>query len=219
MPTITGVIVKLTVLGATGGIGGHLVRQALESGHQVTAVVRERSRLALEHPNLQVATADPTDGWALVPLVTGRDAVLSGLGPRGRKLAGIAEAGTRAALQAMDTAEVRRILVVSAAPLAPIPDGESPLMRYLATPMIRRVLKDVYADLAAMEAALQRSSAEWTSVRPPALKDKPLTGTYRTVVGGAVPHGWGISRADVAHAMLAMIDDPSVVKQAVGIAY
>jgi putative NADH-flavin reductase len=209
---------KLTVLGATGGIGGQIVRQALEAGHDVTAVVRERSRLDLNHPALRIATADPTDAWALVPLVTGRDAVLSGLGPRGRKLTGIAAAGTIAALQAMDAAGVRRIVVVSAAPLAPIPDGETPLLRYLATPMIRKVLKDVYADLAEMETALRDSSAEWTSVRPPALKDKPLTGTYRTVVGGAVAKGWSISRADVAHAMLAMVDDRATVGQAVGVA-
>ena len=32
---------KLTVFGATGGIGGHVVAQALESGFTVTAVVRD----------------------------------------------------------------------------------------------------------------------------------------------------------------------------------
>ena len=209
---------KLTVLGATGGIGSQLVTQALGAGHDVTAVVRERSRLAVDHPALRVVTADPTDAWALVPFVTGRDAVLSGLGPRGRKLVGIASAGTAAALQAMAAADVRRVIVVSAAPLAPIPDGESPVLRYLGTPMIRVVLRDAYADLAVMEAALRDSGAEWTSVRPPRLTDKPLTGHCRRVIGGAVPRGMSISRADVAHAMLAMVDDPSSVRQAVGVA-
>jgi putative NADH-flavin reductase len=210
---------KLTVLGATGGIGSQIVRQALDGGHDVTAVVRERSRLAVDHPALRVVTADPTDAWALVPFITGRDAVLSGLGPRGRKLSGIASAGTAAILQAMDAADVRRVIVVSAAPLAPTPDGESLFLRYFATPMIRVVLREHYADLAVMETALRDSRSEWTSVRPPRLSDKPLTGHYRRVVDGAVATGWSISRADVAHAMLAMVDDASTVNRTVGLAY
>ena len=40
---------KITVFGATGGVGGHVVRQALDAGHQVTAVVRDPKRLRVEH--------------------------------------------------------------------------------------------------------------------------------------------------------------------------
>ena len=56
-------------------------------------------------------------------------------------------------------------------------------------------------------------------MRPPRLQDKPLTGGYRTVVGGFPRSGRFIGRADVAHAMLAMIGDPATVKQGVGVAY
>jgi putative NADH-flavin reductase len=210
---------KITVFGATGGVGGQIVRQALDAGHEVTAVVREKARLPLVAPRLRIVTADVTDAWALIPHLTGRDAVLSGLGPHGRKSPGIAGAATAAIVQAMDAAEVRRIVVISAAPLFPIPEHDALLMRYLATPMVRRVLKGVYADLADMEAALAASDLEWTSFRPPQLKDTPVTGTYRRIIGAAVPKGWSISRADVAHAMLAALDDPATLKQVVGIAY
>ncbi|WP_042402528.1 NAD(P)-dependent oxidoreductase [Streptacidiphilus carbonis] len=210
---------KLTVFGATGGVGGQIVRQALDAGHEVTAVVRDSARLTLVAPGLRIVTADVTDPAALVPQVTGRDAVLSGLGPHGRKSPGIAGAATTAIVQAMDAAGVRRIVVVSAAPLFPIPEHEALLMRCLATPIVRKVLKDAYADLADMEAALAAGDLEWTSFRPPQLKDAPLTGVYRRIVGSAVPKGWSISRADLAHAMLAAVDDPSTVKQAVGVAH
>jgi uncharacterized protein YbjT (DUF2867 family) len=74
-------------------------------------------------------------------------------------------------------------------------------------------------DLAEMEDAIRRSTTQWTIVRPPKLVNKPLTGNYRTVVGGNVPRGYSISRADVAHAMLAALDEPATLNQPIGIAY
>ncbi|WP_055588062.1 NAD(P)-dependent oxidoreductase [Peterkaempfera griseoplana] len=210
---------KLTVLGATGGVGRQVVRQALDAGHQVTAVVRDPDRFLLSHPALEVVTADVTDSLALRPAVAGRDAVLSGLGPRGRKAAGISSRGTRSALQALAETGGRRIVVVSAAPVGPMPEGESLLYRAVASPLLRRLLREVYADLAAMEAELARSDADWTVVRPPRLTDRPGTGRYRTALGANVRHGRSIARADVAHLMLAALDDPATVRQAVGVAY
>jgi len=80
-------------------------------------------------------------------------------------------------------------------------------------------LRDVYVDLAEMEDEIRRSATEWTIVRPPKLVNKPLTGEYRTAVGGNVPRAYSISRADVAHAMLAALDDPATLRQAIGVGY
>ncbi len=211
---------KLTVFGATGGIGQEIVRQALTAGHQVTAVVRDPARLSVQGERLEVFRADLTDPEGLRAAVAGRDAVLSGLGARAVKDAktGIAARLTRPVLQAMEAEGVRRLLVVSAAPLAPSPDGD-PLLDRTMHRVISRVLKAVYDDLRVMEGELARSATDWTSVRPPKLNDKALTGTYRLQIGGNPRSSRQIGRADVAHAMLAMVDDPGTVKQGVGVAY
>ncbi|MFD9006378.1 NAD(P)-dependent oxidoreductase [Streptomyces sp. NPDC059582] len=208
---------NLTVLGATGGIGQEVVRQALAAGHQVTAVVRDPARLTVTGAGLEVFRADLADPAALRPAVAGRDAVLSGLGARRRKDAGVAARLTRTVLGAMEAEGVRRLLVVSAGPVGPEPDDG--LLDRGMRGLVSVALKDVYADLRAMEAELARSTTDWTVVRPPRLQDKPLTGTYRTVIGGFPPRGRFIARADVAHAMLAMTGDPGTVKQGVGLAY
>ena len=209
---------KLTVFGATGGIGREIVRQALASGHEVTAVVRDPARLAVTGERLVVHRADLSDPEALRGAVAGRDAVLSGLGARTRADAGVAARLTRSVLTAMEAERTRRLLVVSAAPLGPAAAGDGVLDK-AALALINTVLKDIYADLRVMESALAASATDWTSVRPPRLTDKPLTGRYRTVVGGNPPRGRTLARADVAHAMLAMIDAPATVKQGVGVAY
>ncbi|MEU1163335.1 NAD(P)-binding oxidoreductase [Streptomyces sp. NPDC005921] len=207
----------LTVFGATGGIGREIVRQALASGHQVTAVVRDPAGLTVTGSGLQVVRADLTDPETIRPAVTGRDAVLSGLGARVRKDAGVATRLTRTVLAAMEAEQVRRLLVVSAAPVGPQP--QAGLLDRAALGVVSAILKDIYVDLGEMEAELSRSGTDWTSVRPPRLQNKPLTGTYRSVIGGFPPKGRFIGRADVAHAMLAMITDEGTVKQGVGVAY
>ncbi|MFI5767971.1 NAD(P)-dependent oxidoreductase [Streptomyces sp. NPDC051658] len=210
---------RITVFGATGGVGQEIVRQAVAAGHEVTAVVRDPARLPVPLSDVQVHTAARMDEpEVLREAVAGRDAVLSALGSRGRKADGVAERLTGAVLAAMEAEGARRLLVVSAAPVGPRP-ADDPLLDRLVRKVVGAILKEVYADLTRMEAALARSVTDWTSVRPPKLTNGPLTGTYRTAVGSTPRSGRTISRADVAHAMLALVDDPASVKQGVGVAY
>ncbi|ARQ69532.1 NAD(P)-dependent oxidoreductase [Streptomyces marincola] len=210
---------RLAVLGATGGTGRHLVRQALAAGHEVVAVVRDPARLAGERPEPDVArVADQTDAEALAKVFAGRDAVLSALGTNNRG-AGVVTAVTRAALDAMAAAGVRRVVAVSAVPVGPMPEGESLAYRAVLHPLIGRAFRAVYRDLAGMEAALRAADADWTVIRPPRLLDGPLTGDYRREVGGNVRGGRTIARADLAHAMLAALDEPETFGRPVGVAY
>lgn len=213
-----GCAMKLTVFGATGGIGQEIVRQALGAGHRVTAVVRDPARLSVTGEGLEVFRAELGDPAAVRPAVAGRDAVLSGLGARSRKDAGVATRLTRTVLEAMRAENVGRLLVVSAAPVGPQP-REDGLVDRTVRGIVSAVLKDVYVDLRAMEEEVARSGLDWTVVRPPRLQDKPLTGRYRTVIGGFPPKGRFAGRADVAHAMLSMTEDAETVNRGVGVAY
>ncbi|MFI8197480.1 NAD(P)-dependent oxidoreductase [Streptomyces sp. NPDC085942] len=210
---------NITVFGSTGGVGREIVGQALAAGHRVTAVVRDPDRLpeALDRGALHdVVRLDDTP--AVRAAVAGRDAVLSGLGSRGRKANGVAERLTERIVSAMEAEGSRRLLAVSAMPVGPKAEGD-PLFDRLSRRAVAAVLADVYADLTRMEAVLAASATDWTAVRPPRLTEGPRTGVYRQVVDGTPRSSRTISRADVAHAMLAMIDDPATVKQGVGIAY
>ena len=220
---------KLTIFAATGGIGRQLVEQALAAGHKVTAVVRNPNKLSNK---VRVVTADlaAPDQAAIKSAIEGADAVLSGLGPRPLSETGIASAGTRAIIQAMQETNVRRIVVVSAAPIGTVPSpgrpkppkhdpGDGFFMRSLLNPLIKAALRKHFADLALMEDVLRDSGLDWTVVRPPRLTDKPVTGSYRTAYGQNLRRGLFISRADVAHLMLRVLRQPETVKQAIGIAY
>lgn len=214
---------KLTVFGATGGVGREVVRQALAAGHEVTAVVRDPARLAVApHDRLQVAVvADLTDADALVPVVAGRSAVVSALGSANNKQAKAAPVtgpALRGILAAMERTGVTRLTAVSAAPVGPDVPSDGIFTRAVFLPVLRRVLRDLYADLAVMEAAIAASRTQWTVIRPPRLLNRPGTGTYRRVIGANVSGGRFIPRADVAHALLATLTDPTTTGHAVGVA-
>lgn len=91
-------------------------------------------------------------------------------------------------------------------------------MRHLLTPFAHTVMRERYADLALMEDVLRASDLEWTIFRPPRLTNGPVTGRYRTTVGQNLRGGLVVSRADVAHAMLAALGQPATNRQEVGIA-
>ena len=222
---------KLTILAATGGIGGHLLRQALDAGHDVTAVVRSPGRLDSFADRVRVMGADlaAPDAAVLEAAVAGADAVLSGLGARRQREAGVATTGTAAAVAAMKSTGCSRIVVVSAAPIGTVPSrarpnpprcdpGDGFFMRHLGAPLTRTFLARHYADLAEMEDVVRDSGLEWTIARPPRLHDGAPTFAYRTALGQNVRGGFSISRADVAHAMLTCLDDPRTIRQVIAMA-
>jgi putative NADH-flavin reductase len=220
---------KLTIFAATGGVGRQILEQAVAAGHDVTAVVRSPGKLAGQPVRIVAADLADPDPTVLKSAVEGADAVLSGLGARSAAEAGVAWRGTRAIVEAMQATGVRRIIVVSAAPIGTVPSPDRPrpprhdpgdgfFMRHLGARFARTAFRTHYADLARMEDILRGSGLDWTVSRPPKLTNKPLTGVYRTAIGRNIRGGWSIPRADVAHHMLDLLDKPETVKQVVGVA-
>jgi putative NADH-flavin reductase len=219
--------VKLTIFAATGGIGRNMLEQAVDAGHEVTAVARTPASLSRQVHAVQADLTDP-DPDALAAAVLGADAVLSGLGPRGLSQVGVVSAGTKAIIAAMKTAGARRLLIVSAAPVASTPSpGRPDTPRYdprdgflagrVLTPLLRVVFGKQYTDLALTEDELRDSGLDWTSVRPPRLTNGPHTERYR--VGYGHNAGRSISRADAADAMLRLVTDDQAIGEPVGIGY
>ena len=224
---------KLTIIAATGGVGRQLLGQALDAGHDVTAVARNPAKLprVLADRAARIVAADLADPdlQALGSAVAGADAVLSALGPHNNSDAGIAAPGTRAVTAAMAATGVRRIVAISASPVGtqaspgrPDPPRYDPsdgfFMRHVGVRIARALFGKVYEDLALMEDVLRESGLDWTVLRPPQLTGKPLTGRYRTAVGRNLRGGRSVPRADVAHYMLAVLAQPETIGQIIGIA-
>lgn len=200
---------KLTILGATGGIGREFVDQACAAGHDVTAVVRSPGALD-PRPHLTVVGQGELDS-----AIAGRDAVLTAIGPRGRGPTTVQTDTTTTIIAAMRAAGVRRLVCVSNSGMHT--DGDGPLTKALVKPILRGMLRHGFADMRGMEEVVVASGLDWTILRPPRLTNGRHTGTYRTEVNRNVRGGMQVSRADVADCMLRCLTDPAAVRAAISI--
>ena len=72
---------NVVFIGASGFVGSAILREALNRGHRVTAVVPNPEKITIENPNLTVVKADATDPDTLVALARGKDAIISAYNP------------------------------------------------------------------------------------------------------------------------------------------
>src|SRR5664279_4681029 len=101
---------RVLVIGASGKTGHEVVRQGLAAGHEVTAFVRDPSRLNVRGPRLTVVRGDMRSVDDLRRALAGQDAVISTLGGsaknamtnplRGKSGDGVMEGSTAALIEA-----------------------------------------------------------------------------------------------------------------------
>jgi len=200
---------KITVVGGSRGTGAELARQALAAGHEVTVV----SRSGAAPEGARAVEADATSAASLAEAVSEADAVIVTVGAaRGTKKQRTAV--TRAVVEAMVAAGVRRLVVQSSA-------GAGESARHLPAALrgfMRLVLASAIKDHEEQEAVAQDSGLDWTLVRPSGLTDQPATGAWRVLeadeagtVRGTIP------RADLAAFVLGFLSDESTVGKAFSI--
>lgn len=212
---------KIALLGATGWIGGVIAREALERGHLVTAVVRDKSRLTLEHENLSTTLADISDPASVVLAIAAHDAVIAALGGRREGNHGIVTEGARILLGALPHAGVRRFIWVGSAGSLAV----SSSAQFIDTPEFSPEWK---AEAAAQVDALKiframGGESEWTFLCPPALLERGRrTWRYRTGGDQLLTDEKGDSRISVEDFAVAVLDElerPAHIRERFTVAY
>jgi putative NADH-flavin reductase/nitrate/TMAO reductase-like tetraheme cytochrome c subunit len=204
---------RILVLGATGGTGQHVLAQALQQGHEVTALVRHPERLTLTHDRLRVIAGSVTDDSpVLADAVRGQAAVISTLGAgRSFSSGGLISQSVPRIVRVMEQQGVRRLVFTSAFGVGDT-RRDVPLVPRI---FIRVLLGDIYRDKASGESALRASSLDWTLVYPSGLSDGPAAGHWRAGERLSLRGFPQIARADVASFLLSQIDDPAYVRKGV----
>jgi putative NADH-flavin reductase len=196
---------KVLVLGASGKTGAEVVRQGMAAGHEITAFVRDPSRLKASDPRLAVKVGDARNVADVAQALEGQEAVISTLGSNKAADALIARS-TEALLETAGKSGPRRLVMLSVA------------RNYKPTLFIKlmaRIMAGVVADRWAGEDSLKNSNLDWTIVYAAKLTDGPKAGRVRIVgAGETVTFRSTISRADVAEFLLARLTDSEAIGKA-----
>ena len=209
---------NILIIGATGKTGRQLIKQGLESGHEITALVRNPNKLRVQHPNLQFIQGDVLNPVSLEEAMTNQDAVLCALGHKRFFIkTNILSKGTANLIQTMTKHGVRRFICITA---LGINDSRYRLGLYYTLFTIPFILYFYFKDKSLQEKLIEKSDLEWTIIRPAQFIPGKKRGKYKH--GLKVGHYLLtklITRADVAHFMLKELTDPAYVYKKPGISY
>lgn len=202
---------RLAIVGASGRSGRAAVAHALADGHEVVSIVR---RPDAAPAGTIVAPADARDVAALTAGLQGADAVISAIGHvRGDGDPLLLREGIAALLAAMTAAGVPRVIAVSASGAYVAHDD--PLARFVAKPILERLLKENNGDTRAMDAALAAGAADWTSLRPSRLIPGVGAADYRVGVDRTVRWHYSTRFDTVGRAAIDALSRPEWIRHAV----
>lgn len=211
-------LLKVAVIGATGGTGRAVIENALAAGHEVTAVARRPQAVKIKNGRLEVRRGDVMKADSLGEAIGDADAIVSAIGNgRAKEPTSFFSNGITNIIGAMMKTKARRLICVGASGY--IDEPRHPLwIRLMMKNLVQPILRHSYDDMMQMEEIVKTSDLDWTIVRPPRLVNGRRTEFYRVekevVIGGAK-----ISRADIADYIVKNLNDSRSFRRAFGVAY
>lgn len=205
---------KLLVLGATGRTGKHIVEQGLAKGHEITALVRDTSKVT-PREGLTLVQGTPTNAADVAGAAEGTDAILVALNNPRTSDAPWAKPLTSEPILTNVTENIialgkKRVVFLSAIGVGDSFDDTAWFMRV----MIKHTkMKHAYADHNSAEKTFRASDSDWTLVRAMGLsnsdKEKALViGTATTPKPGMM-----VRRSTVAGFMLSVAENGTHIHQ------
>ena len=203
---------NLLILGGTGRVGSHLVMNALQDGHHVTALVRTPDKI--NHENLTVIQGNVLKKEDIARAMHGVDVVLSALNTDGGTT--LTES-MPLVIDAMKKEGIKRIITIGTAGI--LQSRVSPeLLRYQSSESKRKLTRAAEEHHRVYE-LLQQSGLDWTVVCPTYLPDGEKLGKYRTERNFLPEDGSQISVPDTADFAYSLLQSGDYIKARVGIAY
>jgi len=198
---------KITVIGASAGIGLETVKRALERNHEVTTLSRSTSEIP-ENPLLRSIIGDALHKNDLARAINGADAVIVTLGTRkNMKQTTLFSDFAKLLVEIQKDAKSKATYLI----VTGFGTGESAnYVGWFVKLFLKYFLKDVYADKAIMEEVISKSDLRWLIVRPGRLLDEPRTEKYRieTSLYKGIDIG-AINRSDVADYLVKQAEHPT----------
>ena len=211
---------KIAVIGAGGRIGSRIIKEAINRGHDVTAVVRHPENYTPISEHLKVAKGDIFDSQDVETIAFDQDVVVSAYSnTHGVPASTIAEVAVPL-INGLKQAHVKRLIIVGGAGSLEV----SPGVQLVDTPDFPDAYKPVaLAHREALKKYQQEKDLEWTYISPAAgMVPGERTGKYRTGKDQLLTDENGrsfISMEDFAIAVVDEIEQPKHIRERFSVGY
>jgi putative NADH-flavin reductase len=198
---------KIALIGASGFVGSHVLQEALNRGHKVTAIIRHPEEIKVKHENLSVKKGDALKANEVSDLVKGHDAVISTYNP-GWKNPDIYNEylkGAQSIQEEVKKAGVKRLLVVGGGGSLEAAPGK----QFVDTPEFPSEWKQ--GALAArdyLNIIREEKELDWTFLSPAVmLVPGERTGNFKLGTDRPIMNEKGESKISVEDLSVAIIDE------------
>ena len=219
----------IVIYGASGKVGSHVVQEALDRGHRVTAVSRRPEQIEIRHENLSVVRGDLLDKASVTEIVTGKDVVILSvrgvIGDSGSPESALqfiaAEMLVDAVFQQGDRAP--RLLHVGGSGSLEVEPGVLYAAKLPKILIPKNLEVEILGQILALEFYHKVDDVKWTYVTPPKnFTNGPRTGVFRIGGSRALQDERGrtrVSRADFAVALIDEAEQARHVRERISVAY
>jgi len=213
----------IVVIGATAKSSTEIIKQALAAGHEVIGVARRPDDVTIQDPRLKVLQGDVYDQASLEAAMTGKEVVISMVGPRvdptdtaeTPPTFDLFTTGTANIIAAMKKKGNRRLLVASSLGV----EDEFPVVKPAPGDFRLGWLwksRYLYKNMKDMEGLVRASGLEYVIFRPPFLVEEPPGRDYKLSVDADSPKGTMLSYADFGAFVLRQVTGNEYLGSSVG---
>ena len=207
---------RVLLLGATGYSGKAVLAEAIKQGHKVTVLVRDASKVPIQHTNLTIVEGDVLDPGVVASVLHKQQAVIQCLGLGGKgdgKPSTFISDATKIMVAEMEKQNVKRLIAMSNVGAGNSIAFQPWFFRKIILPYFMKWLQAIIDDKNRMEPIIMDSNLDWTIVRCPNIVDKPTRGGCIATLDGKGLK-LSVTLEDMAKFMLLQLTDDIFVKQA-----
>ncbi|KAG9307100.1 hypothetical protein G9A89_016928 [Geosiphon pyriformis] len=199
--------ITIAVFGGSSGVGRKFVKQVLERGYKVRALVRtgSKSKALPHHENLEIVYGNAFDWLHVLATIRPASIIFQSIGPAslsdmGEYPTSKAQRTINAAVTELPKGQIKKMILISVVGIGNSCENAPALVKFGGDWVVPKLMDDKRAAENILKEFCGDSGIYWTTIRPAMMNNLKITKKYHVSEDTKITlFNACVSRADVAH--------------------